>query len=273
MPVERARRLWSPAILAADPNLGAMWRLDTAWMNGMKFFLRRSTPIINGAVVCVDSPWLVAGVSQAQFWPVDFASTYGDGEVRDCLSLVISRWTAPGVLYGKPGNECSPQEVANEIWEQLKRHLNKPGRTPVLTDDLVHSWNIDPGMVVRHGHVVSEDPLVLPAVGQLPDRPDVTTALPNLLLAGDYLRSGWEVANMETASYNARRAANAILEQSGSRESPAQVIEPPRPPEWEPLKQIDEQRWKTGQPNLFDTDMTPDQLKSRLGQLIGVPLP
>jgi hypothetical protein len=40
LPVEPARRLWNPAILAADPQLGRMWNLDTAWMNGIMFFLR-----------------------------------------------------------------------------------------------------------------------------------------------------------------------------------------------------------------------------------------
>ena len=40
IPVERARRLWTSDILAADPHLGRMWNLDTDWENGMKFFLR-----------------------------------------------------------------------------------------------------------------------------------------------------------------------------------------------------------------------------------------
>jgi uncharacterized protein with NAD-binding domain and iron-sulfur cluster len=263
LPVERARRLWSPAIVTADPQLARMQRLDTAWMNGLKFFLRARTPITKGLFGCVDSPWAVTGLTQAQFWPVDFAATYGDGQAHDCLSAIISNWSAPGVLYGKPARECSPDEVARETWEQMKRHLDDTGRA-VLTDDLLHSWDIDAGMLRRNGRLVSDDPLAIPTAGQRPDRPDVVTAIPNLVLAGDYLKSEWEVGNMETASFNARRAVNAILERAGSRETPARVIGAYRPPEWEPLKRIDARRYARGQRNLLDIDLTSTQLRALL---------
>jgi len=254
LPVERARALWNPAILAADPHLGRMFNLDIGWMNGMKFFFRRRLPIFNGAIDFVDAPWLMAGLTQAQFWPVDFASTYGDGSVQDCFSLFIANWATPGSFIKKRADECSEEEIAVEVWEQMKRHLNDSRRT-ILTDDLLHSWDIDAGMLRQNGRLVSDDPLVLPSAGQRADRPDVATAIPNLFLAGDYLKSNWLVANMESASYNARRAVAALLESAGSRETPPARIEPIRPPEWEPLKKIDERLWHAGQPNLFDAEI------------------
>jgi hypothetical protein len=57
---------------------------------------------------------------------------------------------------------------------------------------------------------------------------------------------------MESASFNARRAVNAILDRSGSTESPAPAIGLYRPPEWEALKRVDAVREASGQPNLFD---------------------
>jgi uncharacterized protein with NAD-binding domain and iron-sulfur cluster len=265
LPVERARRMWSPAILAADPHLARMQRLDTDWMNGIKFFLRERTPITRGHISCVDSPWAITAVAQGQFWPVDFAARYGDGRAHDCLSVIISNWSAPGVLYGRPARECSPDEVVREAWEQMKRHLNDTGQA-VLTDDLLLSTDIDPGMIRRNGRLISDDPLALAGVGQRPDRPDVTTAIPNLLLASDYLRSDWEVGNMETASYNARRAANAILDSAGSHETPAKAVGTYRPPEWEPLKRIDAQRHARGQPHLLDVHLPLTELRTLLGK-------
>jgi hypothetical protein len=79
---------------------------------------------------------------------------------------------------------------------------------------------------------------------------------------------------MEAASLEGRRAANAILMRAGSREPQAMTSAPYRPPEWEPLKQIDQDRYSHGQPNLFDTDMTQDQLNSLLsqaGNLVALP--
>jgi uncharacterized protein with NAD-binding domain and iron-sulfur cluster len=235
-------------------------------MNGLKYFLRARTPITRGVVGCVDAPWSISAIAQAQFWPLDFAATYGDGNAHDCLSVIISNWSAPGVLYGKPARECSPDEVAREAWEQLKRHLDDTGRA-VLTDDLVLSWDIDPGMIRRAGRLVSDDPLAVPSAGQRADRPDVTTAIPNLFLAGDYLKSEWETGNMETASFNARRAVNAILERAGSRETPARVIGSYRPPEWEPLKRIDAQRYARGQRNILDVELPTTQLTALVRQL------
>jgi hypothetical protein len=127
-------------------------------------------------------------------------------------------------------------------------------------------WQIDPGMKLSAGHLVSQDPLVLPTVGTWKYRPDAPTAIPNLILAGDYLNGPWEVANMETASYSGRHAANTVLDHSGSRETRAATIAPYRPPEWEPFKRLDKQRYKQGQPNLFDADMTLDQLRGLLNE-------
>jgi uncharacterized protein with NAD-binding domain and iron-sulfur cluster len=245
--------LWNRAILARDPRLHRMEKLETAWMNGMKFFLRENTPIARGVVLCVDAPWAVSSVNQAQFWPSDFASTYGNGHVRDCLSAIVADWTTPGVLYGKPADHCTPDEVVREVWEQIKRHVNKPGKPPKLTDDLLLSWDIDPGMTLSHGHLVSSDPLTIPTVGSRPDRPDAATNVPNLLLAGDYLRGEGLVGTMEAANEAGRRAVNTLLEHASSNKERSQVFPYFRPPEWESQKQIDAERYARGQPNVYDT--------------------
>ena len=266
LPVERARRLWTRSILAADPHLERMRKLDTGWMNGIQFYLRERTPVAEGHVDFVDAPWLVSSISQAQFWDRDFARTYGDGGVHDCLSAISSCWTRPGVVYGKAAQDCTPRQIAVEVWEQMKRHLNDSGRI-VLRDELVHSWRLDPGLVWRRGRLHNQDPLVLPTVGHDADRPDVATAIPNLFLAGDYLKSDWLVANMETANYNGRRAVNALLAQSDSSEPGCAVKGLYRPPEWDVAKRIDADRYRRGEPNLFDRPLGDQQLRNTLARL------
>jgi uncharacterized protein with NAD-binding domain and iron-sulfur cluster len=264
LPVDRARRLLSSEIRKADPSLRGMDNLSTDWMNGIKFFLREYKPLPkDGLVFCVDSPFALGGASPAQAWPVDFADTYGDGTVRDCISLIIPDWHSPGVVYGKPAKQLTPRQVARDAWEQLKAHVNGPG-DPILTDAMLHSWDIDPGMKLRNGHLVSQDTMVLPAVGEYADRPNPGTKIPNLVLTGDYLQSGWEVANMETANYNGRRSANEVIMRSGSSASDAVTIDPYRPPEWEPFKRIDEDRYKRGQSNLFDASLSAEQVSDLL---------
>jgi uncharacterized protein with NAD-binding domain and iron-sulfur cluster len=204
-----------------------------------------------GHGICSDSPWAISFIPQAQFWRSDFAATYGDGRIHDKLSAAIADWTTPGVLYGKPASGCTPEEVVRETWEQIKRHVNGPG-APRLTDAMLAATDVDPGMTLRSGCLVSEDPLVLPTAGTAQHRPDVRTRVRNLVLCGDYLTGSWIITTMESANHTARRAANAILERSGSNETPTPELEPYRPPEWETLQRADEVLHRAGQPNLLD---------------------
>jgi hypothetical protein len=154
----------------------------------------------------------------------------------------------------------------------MKCHVNDQG-TDELTDDLLLSWHLDPGMIPRaSGGFDFEDPLVLPTVGAWPHRPESGTAIPNLILAGDYVRGDWEMANMEIANESGRHAANVVLERSGSKETPAPVFGTYRPPEFEALKRIDEQRWRNGEPNLVD-ELGVSRALDTTGGLLTTPSP
>jgi hypothetical protein len=96
----------------------------------------------------LDSPWALTSISQRQFWTnVDF-SQLGNGAVRGILSVDISEWQAPGVVYGKPAEECIAAEIQEEVWTQLKEHLNVGG-TMTLDDHNRLSWFLDPDIEFR----------------------------------------------------------------------------------------------------------------------------
>jgi uncharacterized protein with NAD-binding domain and iron-sulfur cluster len=254
LPLHRARTLWTDEILAVDPTLSRMNALHLSSAIGIQFYLREKLQIVAGAASCVDSPWKMAFAHQAQFFTGDFASTFGDGRIRDCLSAIISDWHSPGILYGKPASDCTKEELAREAWEQIKSHVNKRGRSPSLSDDLLLEWTVDEGLETRDGRLISEDPLPLAIIKTERYRPTGATAIQNLVLAGDYLAGAWEIGTMESANYYGRLAANTIIERAGSGEPLANAIGPYRPPEWQLLKQIDAQRYASGEANLFDRD-------------------
>jgi hypothetical protein len=70
-----ARRARPVPLDAADPGRRSdprgMFELKTDWMDGIQFYLRRSPPLAHGHIACVDSPWKVSGILQAQFWARD----------------------------------------------------------------------------------------------------------------------------------------------------------------------------------------------------------
>lgn len=253
MPVERIAKLLTATVLGLDPSLARLHNLYTDWMNGLQIFLKRPVDITKGHIAFLDSPWSITGLTQGQFWAKDFPTTYGDGTAVDCLSIDISDWTTPGILYGKTAKECTRQEIFNEAWAQMKAALEDTGAS-VLPDDIVHSWHLDPG-IVWHGSTGSntnEEPLLVNTVDSWKDRPTSTTRIPNFFLAGDYVRTNIDLATMEGANESGRTAANAILAASGSPAARARLWKMYRPIEWEALKLVDATRYKLGQKNLFD---------------------
>jgi uncharacterized protein with NAD-binding domain and iron-sulfur cluster len=240
---------------AADPALGLTDTFATRWSNGIQFYLRERTPIVDGFVAFIDSPWAIVGYAQAQFWSGhDFAREFGDGAARDCLSVAISEYDLPGVLFGKPARECSKREIIAEVWAQINQHFGDAGQ-PVLPFDLVASWSVDPGLTFgRHGRgiVFNEDALVHNLAGYYMKRPTPRTAIPNFALAGDWVRTEFPPPTSEAANESGRKACNAILEASRSTQAPCVVREPFHPPQYAAARQADEVLYAAGLPNALD---------------------
>lgn len=257
MPVEKARQLWTPEILDADPRLAGMGDLHVDWMNGIQYFLDRPLDVIRGHYSFVDSPWAITSLDQQQFWPRHDLTGHGDGRVRDILSVDISNWDEPGVLFGKPARECTREEIAQEAWAQIKEHLNDEGRD-VIVDDALVSWYLDPAIGITPGQATTNDePLLINTVGSWEHRPDAATGIPNLFLASDYVRTDIDLATMEAANEAGRAATNAILERSDSPAAPARMFHLFQHPELLALRELDAQRYRLGLPHALDTPAPP----------------
>ncbi|MFE5923037.1 FAD-dependent oxidoreductase [Streptomyces sp. NPDC056468] len=253
MPVEHARRTWGADLRAADPQLARCDKLETDWMTGIQFYLTASAPLLDGHLNCVDSPWSLTAIQQAGHWPGrNFAADYGDGAAVDCISVDISEWDKPGILYGRTAKQCTRDEVAKEVWAQLKAALNDTGKV-VLRDSALHSWFLDPGVDgIGTPHPVNEDELLIHPAGTFHNRPTAATRIPNLFLAGDYVSVDIDLATMEGANASARAAVNALLDRAGS-DAPSCTITPLyRAPEFEALKRHDRTRYRCGLPNALD---------------------
>ncbi|MFD0693039.1 FAD-dependent oxidoreductase [Paenibacillus sp. GCM10027628] len=226
-PVEVMATFITDTMLQADPSLEGIVKLkdSVAWMNGIQYYLKEDVAITHGHVIYLDAPWSLTSVSQKQFWPDVNLSEYGDGNVKGILSVDISDWESPGILYGKPAMACTAEEIQAEVWAQLKKSLNVDGAV-ILEDKVLHSWFLDTDIHFDNPHgVVNMEPLLINKVGTWDLRPNAHTAIPNLFLASDYVRTNTNLATMEGANEAARRAVNAILIQEGSTEEPCEIWE------------------------------------------------
>ncbi|MEV6728116.1 MULTISPECIES: FAD-dependent oxidoreductase [unclassified Streptomyces] len=253
LPVEHARRTWSAGLRAADPMLGRCDRLETDWMTGIQFYLTERAPLVHGHLNCIDSPWSLTAIQQAEHWPArDFPADYGDGVAVDCLSVDISDWDKPGILYGKTAKQCTREEVAREVWAQLKASLNDTGKT-LLTDRTLHSWFLDPGVDgLGTPNPTNQDQLLIHPTGTFHNRPSADTRVPNFFLSGDYVAVDIDLATMEGANASARAAVNALLDRDGSKAERCAVLPMYRAPEVESFKRHDLWRYRLGLRNVFD---------------------
>ena len=157
------------------------------------------------------------------------------------------------MFNGKPAKECTREEIAREVWLQIKAHLEDTGES-VLPDDILHSWFLDPAIAWsrRHRRNRNDEPLLVNTIGSWERRPKAHTAIPNLFLGGDYVQTNIDLATMEGANESGRAAVNALLDRAGSPAARVQMFQLYRPPEFEPLKAVDAELFKAGRPNLLD---------------------
>ena len=196
MPVEVMSGFVTEELKAAAPSLANLSKLRLAWMNGIQFFLKQDIPLEFGHTIYADSPWALTSISQRQFWQQAPLSNYGDGSLGGILSLDISEWEQPGIVYGKPAKQCTAEEIKNEVWAQVKVHLNIGG-AEIARDENVISWFLDPDIEFPNPSAVTNlEPLLINNAGSLAYRPEASTEIPNLFLASDYVedihRSGYD---------------------------------------------------------------------------------
>jgi hypothetical protein len=286
LPIEQISKYITNDLGDLDGRLRSMRKLkdDLTWMAGIQFYLKKRVNICKGHVSYVGSPWALTSILESQLWADEFKpeKTNPARKVETILSVCISNWNAPG-YNRKEAGDCTRQEVALEVWNQLKRCLNRPSRPEVLSDDMLSDaalassndwysldesiterldvakdfpisdrWRedferwIDSRTVGEPDLLVNAEPLMVNKPSTWQYRPDAGTAIPNMVLAGDYVRTNTNLACMESANESARRAVNEIIRRAGAREKLCEVWELEEPSIFKPLQAYDAKRFTKG---------------------------
>jgi 15-cis-phytoene desaturase len=256
LPVEVLQELITEEMKQADPVLAKLqqgWldgKLRAAWMNGILFYLANDVRLVEGHSLFIDSQWSLTSVSQQQFWPSFKLEQCGDGKVCGSLSVDISDWDTPG-LGGRSARQCTNAgEIKEEVWNQLKASLNDDSSAEIEDGNLV-TWFLDDDIRFPNpsGVPVNLEPLLINTVASWDYRPEAVTRIPNLFLAGDYVRTHTDLATMEAANESARRAVNGILAAAGSKERRCAVWPLAEPWIFAPLRALDLRRFRRGLPH------------------------
>ncbi len=250
LPLERMTPLVNRALLAAAPELANLATLapNMEWMSGVQFYLYRDVPTAHGHVIHIDTEWALTSISQLQFWRDVPPEQFGDSDVRGIVSVDVSDWTAVGG-NGRPAMYCSREEAVRETWRQLKTSIN--AEEELLRDGDLHSWFLDPDIDVdpaRPGALKNVEPLLVNLIDTWALRPEATTAIPNLFLASDYVRTYTDLATMEAANEAARRAVNGFLDAVNFEGPRCELWQLHEPEILAPWRLYDSARFKAGLP-------------------------
>jgi hypothetical protein len=261
----------STAMTELDGSLRNLLLLSecTDWMAGIQFYLREPFDASRGHIVCMDSNWSLTAIEQTQFWrdtplvkPGPPGTVTAD-EPRAIISVDISEWDRKGRYVPLEAYNCRANEIAKEVWSELKASVNSRGAHARLRDDMLIGGKLTAGVSFHLDDSIAEvydrkkqaayerargakfdavelaretgrnpaadmpyvwgaarelnaEPLLVNSVGSRALRPAVTTAIVNMFLAADYVRTDTDLACMEGANEAARLAVNAILDASAS---------------------------------------------------------
>jgi len=249
LPVERLIKLLTPELRTAEPRLDRLTNLKWRWMNGVMFYLNRDVPLQRGHAIFIDSAWSLTAISQAQFWPGVDLDERGNGRVDGILSVDVSEWDRPSKRTGLKAEDCTKEEIFDEVWAQLVDAINDGS---LQKSNIVDKF-LDPAVMIPNPakateNAVNLEPLLINTAGSWESRPDAETDIENFFLAADFVRTYTDLATMEGANEAARRAVNGVLDACDSDASRCEVWKLREPALFAPLRALDWVRWQLESP-------------------------
>ncbi|HSL47073.1 MAG TPA: FAD-dependent oxidoreductase [Anaerolineales bacterium] len=197
-PFEVTRQWLHDDLYEADPELGNMHFLEAQPMAALHLRVRKALPDLpREHVFFHGSHYALSFIDITPHW-----NSSNDGHE---LSFISSNYS--------PLNKVSREGAKDLLLKEIGEYL------PITPDD-VESWELNPNTDV---------PLFINTIGAWSNRPRAKTKIPNLYLAGDYVKNAIDLACMEGAVSAALEASAEILREHGEA-GPLPVVQVP--PEW-----------------------------------------
>ncbi len=252
---------------------------DFAQFSGIQFYFAEDVLWADGHVYYPDTPWGLTSISQARFWQdrMDWEHGY-----RGVLSVIIGDWTTPDD-YGDAAEDCTPQMLAERVWEQIKTRVEgrkrRPGstvgrfvrRTPDGPIPYPIAWHLDQTVVAVSDaanpkkRLSSTSKMFMAKPGKFGQRAGSLEGYAvtcGVVLAGHHTQTFTRLPCMESANESARHAVNAIIrdireKELGSLSRPASFCDVWNPEDREIddlqfLRDIDRKLFDRNVPHLFE---------------------
>jgi len=151
---------------------------------------------MNTVYIFSDSPWFLMTRHEGSLW---------DLVDEDYLSCGIGMWNTKG-YNGKTAQECTPEELAEECWNQMREHAS------YIFQKQLPTWNVWGSFEFKDNELTTFEPKFSNNVGTLCCRPETNDSyFGNLYHATAYTRTDVNVYNMDSATEAGLRAVNALV--------------------------------------------------------------
>jgi uncharacterized protein with NAD-binding domain and iron-sulfur cluster len=227
---------------------------QTSWdrfqtLSGIQYFFDTEFQVINGHVYYSSSDWRLSSINSTGLW-ADRPRLDRDGYVS-LMSVDIGDWITPSTKIGKSALQCTPDELAQEVWRQVTEELGRSlaEHEPVQFPE-PQWYSIDTFIEYGGPHgtaQVNGAPYLVPIMGDWKNRPGAYPWNPNgtspswlpdahsardqkklhvwqaghggyqihydkLVFAGTWCKTFTRMTSMESACETGRHAVNAILD-------------------------------------------------------------
>ncbi|WP_084637963.1 FAD-dependent oxidoreductase [Gordonia shandongensis] len=245
MPPDKCATVMNPQILSADPRLSGLAKYGKEPFAAVHLFYYKRPDLV---APMLHSRWFWAAFEYSDLWPFTFSDYYGDGKVRDYLTVDVGQVQRKGLLGKRIPQMSSKMEYLDEMKAQY-------GRFDIDIARGLARFELGPQYQFgRDGRIVNDEPCFTHPVSGYKYFPNNDARkIGNLFFGSSCAMTSTEADCVDSAVEGGRRAANAILDAAGSSASPAWVraLEEPSPL-FRPFWDEDDRRYAAGRPNLFD---------------------
>jgi hypothetical protein len=214
-------------------------------MVGIQYYFDEDINWRDGHYYMPLSAWGLTAISQVRFWQDRHDWEHG---YRGVLSVVFTVMDQKGIRSAKTAWASRPEEIAAEIWKQVKDSLSTQNLPEPRYWHL--DWNLEPSKEQKENKgkdwkgYENTSPLLVNLPGKWEDRPgDLAQVVPDRLLrakkisrysvdhgvvlAGTYMKTYTRLTTMEAANESARHAVNAVIQHSAElHDRPATRLTP-----------------------------------------------
>jgi hypothetical protein len=221
---------------------------------GIQYFFDTEFQLLRGHMYYSGTEWALSSINQHGLWE-NKPTLARDGHVA-VLSVDIGDFNAPSHHLvdefgrGKAARDCTPDELAVEVWRQIARAITSDvDNVPEALLPWPAWYVLDRNLIVHQGRVVrNEAPYLVPIIGDWPNRPGSDPWNPHgtswttrstqahwledleqrnvwqarhggyqvhhnsVVFAGTWTKTFTRMTSMEAACESARHAVNAILD-------------------------------------------------------------